>query len=78
MSMQQWNVRVVRDGEAVHIGKVGESTEALARCAALSRFGLSEDAVVIAYGMLAAGWAMMMTAIFMRTRHHKRRLAEGL
>ena len=45
MSMQQWNVRVVRDGEAVHIGKVGESTEALARCAALSRFGLSEAEV---------------------------------
>lgn len=45
MSMQQWNVRVVRDGEAAHIGKVGESTEALARCAALSRSGLSEDEV---------------------------------
>ena len=37
MSMQQWNVRVVRDGEAVHIGKVGEST---ARA-----LGLSEDEV---------------------------------
>jgi len=42
------------------------------------RFGLTEDAVVIAYGMLAAGWAMMMAAIFLRNRHHKRRLAEGL
>lgn len=42
------------------------------------RFGLTEGAVVIAYGMLAAGWAMMMAAIFLRTRHHKRRLAEGL
>ena len=34
--------------------------------------------LIVAYGLLAAGWALVVTAIFMRTRHHKRRLAEGL
>ena len=43
MTMKQWNVRVMRNGHAVHIGQVAESTEALARCAALSRYGVSED-----------------------------------
>jgi hypothetical protein len=43
MSMKQWNVRVVRNGHAVHIGQVAESNETLARCAALSMYGLSED-----------------------------------
>lgn len=43
MTMKQWNVRVVRNGHAAHIGQVAESTETLARCAALSRYGLSED-----------------------------------
>ena len=42
------------------------------------KFGLSEDLMLIAYGLLAMGWALVVTAIFMRTRHHKRRLAEGL
>ena len=35
-------------------------------------------AVNVSYFMLAAGWAMVIAAIWMRTRHHKRRLAEGL
>lgn len=43
MTMRQWNVRVMRNGHAAHIGQVAESTETLARCAALSRYGLSED-----------------------------------
>ncbi len=43
MTMKRWNVRVMRNGYAVHIGQVAESSEALARCAALSRYGLSED-----------------------------------
>jgi len=43
MGMKQWNVRVRREGRSVHIGQVAESTESLARCAALSHFGLSED-----------------------------------
>lgn len=43
MTMKQWNVRVVRNGHAVHIGQVAEANETLARCAALSMYGLSED-----------------------------------
>ena len=35
-------------------------------------------AVNVSYFMLEAGWAMVIAAIWMRTRHHKRRLAEGL
>ena len=45
MTMKRWNVRVMRSGHAVHIGQVAESTETLARCAALSRYGSSEDEV---------------------------------
>ena len=40
--------------------------------------GLGEGAVTVAYGLLAAGWALWVAAVFIRTRHHKRRLAEGL
>lgn len=40
--------------------------------------GLREGAVVIGYGMLAIGWAMVVAAVFLRTRHHRRRLMEGL
>ena len=36
--------------------------------------GLSEDAVVIGYGMLAFGWALVITAVFIRTRHHRQRM----
>lgn len=43
MTMKQWNLRVVRNGHAAHIGQVAESNETLARCAALSMYGLSED-----------------------------------
>lgn len=43
MTMKRWNVRVMRNGHAVHVGQVAESTETLARCAALSRYVLSED-----------------------------------
>ncbi|WP_339914460.1 hypothetical protein [uncultured Brevundimonas sp.] len=28
------------------------------------------------YGLLAVGWALMLAAIFMRTRYHRRRMAE--
>lgn len=45
MSMKQWNVRVMREGRTIHIGQVAESSETLARCAALSRYGLSDDEV---------------------------------
>jgi len=41
-------------------------------------FGIGEWGVTVSYGMLAAGWALVIAAIYMRSRHHKRRLAEGL
>ena len=34
--------------------------------------------MVIAYGFVAAGWALFLASTFLRNRHHKRRLAEGL
>lgn len=43
MAMRQWNVRVRREGRSIYLGQVAESTGSLARCAALSRYGLSED-----------------------------------
>ncbi|NJC42230.1 hypothetical protein GGQ87_002525 [Brevundimonas alba] len=30
------------------------------------------------YAALAIGWALMLAAIFLRTRYHRRRLREGL
>ncbi|HRO32329.1 MAG TPA: hypothetical protein PLQ03_02865 [Brevundimonas sp.] len=45
---------------------------------AASRGVLPEPATLIGYGMLALGWALVILAVFLRTRHHKRRLAEGL
>lgn len=45
MGMKTWNARVLRDGQAIHIGQVDETSETLARCAALSRFGVAEDEV---------------------------------
>jgi len=34
--------------------------------------------LMIAYGMVAAGWALFLVSIYLRNRHHKNRLAEGL
>ena len=45
---------------------------------AVSRGALSDGATVIGYGLLAAGWALVVAAVYMRTRHHRRRLMEGL
>lgn len=41
--MKTWNVRVHRVGSSKELGQVHETTESLARCAALSKFGISED-----------------------------------
>jgi len=41
--MRTWNVRVRRVGRDVTLGQVHECNEELARCAALSRFGVSDD-----------------------------------
>ena len=38
--------------------------------------GAAQAALWIGYAALAAGWALMLAAIFMRTRHHRRRLRE--
>lgn len=38
--------------------------------------GLAEIVQMAGYGALAAGWALMLAAIFLRTRHHRRRMAE--
>ncbi|MFC7379378.1 hypothetical protein [Brevundimonas sp. GCM10030266] len=37
-----------------------------------------EALMVVAYGLVAAGWVSFLTATYLRTRYHKRRLAEGL
>lgn len=42
---KKWNVYVTRDDRVQYIGEVHESNEALARCAALSRFGVTEEEV---------------------------------
>ena len=41
--MKAWNVRVHRNGATKLLGQVHETTEELARCAALSKYGISED-----------------------------------
>ncbi len=38
--------------------------------------GLAEVVQMAGYAALAAGWALMLTAIFVRTRYHRRRMAE--
>ncbi len=38
--------------------------------------GLAEVVQMAGYASLAAGWALMLTAIFLRTRYHRRRMAE--
>lgn len=41
--MKAWNVRVHRPCGAVHLGQVSADTEASARCAALARWGATDD-----------------------------------
>lgn len=41
--MKTWNVQVHRNGGVKQLGQVHEATEELARCAALSKYGISED-----------------------------------
>lgn len=41
--MKTWNVRVHVSGGSVELGQVHETTETLARCAALSKFGIHPD-----------------------------------
>lgn len=39
--------------------------------------GLAEAVQMVGYASLAAGWALMLAAIFLRTRYHRRRMAEA-
>ena len=48
--MKDWNVRVLREGRPVMLGQVSERNEALARCAALHKFGVSDDELVAGEG----------------------------
>lgn len=41
--MKTWNVRVHRSGGSKELGQVHEPSEGHARCAALSKYGISED-----------------------------------
>ncbi len=43
MAFKNWNVRVHLKTGSVHLGQVGEEGEELARCAALSKFGIHQD-----------------------------------
>ena len=43
MAIKTWNVRVHTRQGSVSLGQVGEENEELARCAALSKFGIAED-----------------------------------
>lgn len=38
-----WNVHVQKGPSSIYLGQVYEKNEELARCAALSRFGIAED-----------------------------------
>jgi len=50
----------------------------LALMARYHTLGFDNGVLPIAYAVLALGWVLVLAAIFIRTRHHKRRLAEGL
>ena len=47
-------------------------------CVGASRgfLGLPEGSVVIGYGLLAAGWVLVIATTYLRNRHHRRRMAE--
>ncbi len=40
--------------------------------------GLDNSVMPVCYAALGFGWALFLAAIVIRTRYHKRRLAEGL
>jgi hypothetical protein len=43
--LRKWNVYVIREGRSQYIGEVNESSEEMARYAALSRFGVGADEI---------------------------------
>lgn len=48
--LKRWNVYVLRQGRQQDIGGVSERDEALARCAALSRYGVGDDEIAAGEG----------------------------
>lgn len=48
--LKRWSVYVRRQGRSQHIGEVSECDEALARCAALSQYGVGDDEIVAGEG----------------------------
>ncbi len=54
---------------------VGALLALMARTGAL---GFDNRVMPVCYAALALGWALVLAAIVIRTRYHKRRLAEGL
>lgn len=42
----------------------------------LSDGALQGPVLVLAYGLLAVGWGLILTSILLRTRHHRRRMAQ--
>ena len=50
----------------------------LALMARTGTLGLDNTVMPAAYAALAFGWVLVLAAIVIRTRHHRRRLAEGL
>ncbi|MDO9196276.1 hypothetical protein [Rhodoferax sp.] len=43
--LRKWSVHVIREGRSQYIGEVNESSEKMARCAALSLFGVGADEI---------------------------------
>lgn len=50
----------------------------LALGARTGALGLDNSVMPVCYAALALGWVLVLAAVVIRTRYHKRRLAEGL
>lgn len=50
----------------------------LALMARTHTLGFDNGVMPVSYALLGIGWILFLTAMVIRTRHHKRRLAEGL
>ncbi|MBA4175317.1 MAG: hypothetical protein C0505_01935 [Leptothrix sp. (in: Bacteria)] len=48
--LKQWDVYLRQQGRPQYIGEVSERHEALARCAALSRYGVSDEEIAAGEG----------------------------
>jgi len=50
----------------------------LALLARTGFLGVDNQVMPVAYAALGLGWMLFLAAIFVRTRHHRRRLEQGL